>query len=293
MRLRFSDVSFSLSLLAVASLAACGGGEVSPVTAPTASAVPAPAPLPTPAPVPAPTPLPTPTPAPVPAPAPTPSASGNSSCFENYAQAVGNLIITDLDFQGTLTGTQHTESRLTSLSSTFNGVPNLTEVSILTTGTNFVSGYAISTNTTGKAYYKIVSPTTTAAYGVAATATVLGQSVTTTTTFTPPYVDGTANLAVGETGTFTQTGNVVTSGPGSGPSTTSYTVKFAGRESITVPAGTFNACRYEISTQGAGGVVSLATSWFYRSFMIKSSFPSGGGTQNIQLKAATINGAPI
>ena len=206
---------------------------------------------------------------------------------------MGNLIITDLDYQGTLTGTQHTESRLTSLSSTFNGVPDLTEVSFLTTGTNFVSGYAISTNTTGKTYYKVMSPTTTASYGAVATATVFGQSVTNTTTFTPPYVDRTANLAVGETGTFTQTGNVVTSGPGSGPFTTSNTVKFAGKESITVPAGTFNACRYEISTQGAGGVVSLATNWLYRGFVIKSSLPSGGGTQIIQLKAATINGAPI
>ena len=206
---------------------------------------------------------------------------------------MGNLVITDLDYQGTLTGTQHTESKLTSLSSTFNGVPNLTEVSFLTTGTNFVSGYAISTNTTGKAYYKVMSPTTAAVYGAAATAIVVGQSVTSTTTYTPPYVDGTANLAVGETGTFTQTGNVVTSGPGSGPFTTSYTVKFAGKESITVPAGTFNACRYEISTQGAGGVVSVSTNWLYRSFVVKSSAASNGSTQIIQLKSATIHGAPI
>ena len=195
------------------------------------------------------------------------------------------------DYQGPLTGAQHTESKTTFLNSTFNGASGLVETSILTTGTNFASGFAIDVNSTGKVYYKPVSTGVLAFYGASLSAVSFGQTVTSTTTYTPPYVNGVANLAVGETGTFVSSGAVTSTGPGSGPFSNSQTVKFVGKESITVPAGTFNACRYE--TLGSGGAVINGTSWYYRSLVIKSSAPGNGGTQIIQLKSATINGAPI
>ena len=203
---------------------------------------------------------------------------------------MGNLVTTDLDYQGPITGTQHTESRLTTLNSTFGGVTGLIEVGLLTSGTNSSNGYSFSTNTTGKTYYKVVSPGVIAQYGTSVTAVTFGQSVATTTSYAPPYVNGAANLAIGETGTYSYTGTLASSGPGSGPVSFSTTVKFVGKESITVPAGTFNACRYD--TLGTSGAVT-ATGWYYRSIVIKSSTPSTSGTQIIQLKAATINGASI
>ena len=283
MDFRLIALSFPVSLLAAASLTACGGGGDSSPASPTANAAPAPAPAPAAAAAPA--------PAAAAAPAPAPTALSSSGCFEDFLLAVGNVVVTDYEAQGPLTGGTHTETKLTSLNSTFNGTPGLFETSVVTTGTNFSNGIAFDTNISGKSYGKRVSPGVVASYGGTATTVLFGQSYTSNLTYTPPYVNGTANLLVGETATYSYTGNLTSSGPGSGPITGSTTVKFVGRETITVPAGPFNACRYE--EQGSGSFAVSSTTWYYRSFPIKSSVPSGSGTQLIQLKSATINGASI
>lgn len=203
---------------------------------------------------------------------------------------MGNEIVTNLDYQGPITGSQKTISKVTSLNASFNGVSGLQEVSLITTGNNATGGITFTTDTNGFAYLKPVSLGVAALYGVTSTAQTFGQTVKTTNTYQPPYVDSKANLQVGETGSYTQLGNVVTTGAGSGPLNVVTTVTFVGKETVTVPAGTFSACRYDSTT---GGSTIKGSSWIYRSVVVKSSSPDANGTQLILLKSATVNGAAL
>ncbi len=80
--------------------------------------------------------------------------------------------------------------------------------------------------------------------------TVAGISVntTTTTTYTPPKPDRRFTLAVGASDTVTSTlgvTSVTNFGPTPATSTAeTTTIRFVGQESVTVPAGTFAACKF-------------------------------------------------
>jgi hypothetical protein len=86
---------------------------------------------------------------------------------------------------------------------------------------------------------------------VAAGATVSGITVTTTTTttYTPPRVDRRFTLAAATSDSFSSTSaSSVTTNFGGAPTNTStaqnITINFAGQETVTVPAGTFVACKF-------------------------------------------------
>lgn len=64
------------------------------------------------------------------------------------------------------------------------------------------------------------------------------------------------------------------------------------KESVTVPAGTFNTCRYRVSDADGS---SPSTMWLIvgKGIMAKSLTQTTQGAQTIQLKSGTYNGGAL
>ena len=123
-----------------------------------------------------------------------------------------------------------------------------------------------------------------------------GISGTARSVFSPPSRDKRYSLAVGASAT--QTYSITTTSTFTGlpsPITTTSsqteTVKYLGRETVTVPAGTFDSCKFDLnngaSTQwtaaGNGAGVTVKT----------SSAVSGLSNVVLELRSATINGTAV
>ena len=276
----------------ISTLPACGGGG--------GSADPSPTPAPGPA---------TPSaPAPVSAPPPATGATA-SSCFENRTRVIGETTV--LEFETitpstspnlTVTGTDRSDSILVSANATFEGQTGLYQDDGNGTASNTILGQTTTSNATGKIYTGSTATGAFISYGavIKALDTVPSsgpkRQETFKTVFNPPLVETRGNLAEGASQTSMSNGVMtITLADGTvEPSTaskSSVTTKYVGKETVTVPAGTFYACKFE-STTDVSSVIS--TSWVYRSRTIKFSAPvAGGGTQIGQLKFARINGAPL
>lgn len=108
---------------------------------------------------------------------------------------------------------------------------------------------------------------------------------------TPPIVDVTYSLSVGQsapsqTETETQTTTATVNGVAGTPTTTTTThstdaTTFVGYETITVPAGTFNTCRFLDSTTGV-------TKWVLRGNGIEVQDSTGGAATSITLNGAAL-----
>ena len=109
--------------------------------------------------------------------------------------------------------------------------------------------------------------------------------------FTPPYRNRRYALDVGETDTHTFTSTTTgTFGGFTLPPTTSTsteTIRYLGRETVTVPAGTFQTCKFEID--------GVTTTWEIvgKGLAAKTSSSSQGTTFTLELTAGSINGAPV
>lgn len=187
---------------------------------------------------------------------------------------------------------------------TFEGA-SAREVTAVTTGTNTVAGMSVAVDTQTKAYQTAVSSGEVTQYGavVRATTPVAGFNLTTDsrTVYSPPWVDRRFTLNQGQTLTQTYTGTTtVTSAspfPGvPGTSTTTTTtitqhIRFVGIESVTVPAGTFSACKFEDTDPAAP--TSLTTTWLAvgHGSVVKTVGTSTAGTQTIVATSILINGA--
>jgi hypothetical protein len=110
---------------------------------------------------------------------------------------------------------------------------------------------------------------------------------------TPPARDKRYSLAVGETATQTYSATTTTmiAGQPSNTQTTTQTdtVRYLGRETVTVLAGTFDTCKFEGNTvllwQIAGGSSAGIT--------VKSATSSGSTLSTVELRSGTINGSAI
>lgn len=171
-------------------------------------------------------------------------------------------------------------------SGSYNGETVLTATGPVTT-----SGSSVSSSTV-KQYYKIDSSAkTVTVYGIE-TATTFPFSFTSVTTFTPPRTDR-LNLAAGEfyTQDFTVT-TAVTGLPVPPPDTMSnISLKrtFVGMESVTVPAGTFSACKFTEESTSAGSTTT-STVWNYRAGI---NLKTVSGDSTTELLSAKINGTPV
>lgn len=225
---------FVLASLGAACLlmAGCGGGDDDTTSEPTAA------------------PSPTPTPTPTPTPAPSGSAS---ECFNIAWYTPGTTAVLDYAITGEATGT--TRSNMTvGGGKSFNGQSGLIEFFQDQTTTYSAPATLASAGTvpTQSRFYFTENGSVVTEYGgtAVASATVAGISVSTTTTvtYTPAKINRRFTLASGASDTVSYTQGVTGStnfGPIPSTSTAqTATIRFVGQETVTVPAGTFVACKF-------------------------------------------------
>ncbi len=202
-------------------------------------------------------------------------------------------------YSGTLTGEQTIDSVIDGPGYAFEG-KSLVRMSSSTSGTNAVQGISITTTTEIKSFHEITS-------GVARTVgslidvstTTMGITVPVSSSklvFQPPRDSWEFRLAQQQTATVSTT-SVTTpiSPPGQSLlSTRAETVTFEAKESISVPAGSFQACRYRTAGDSA---TSYTLTWYILGkgvpAKIQSYFNGLPGDAQVLLPGSTFGGAPL
>lgn len=208
------------------------------------------------------------------------------------------------DYAGPITGTQTVTSTV-GQSKTFEGAQAVETVAT-TTGTNTVAGITTTLDTVVKAYTRKTGSAEITYYGALTTSTqlVAGFSIPmeTKTVWSPPWVDHRYSLGVGEQLTQTYSGSTtITSGgllgsPGTvttTPTPVSNVVKFVGIESVTVPAGTYNACKFQ--DWAVATPTEVTTTWIVvgKGMLVKTMAVTKSGTQTISATSLTLNGQKL
>lgn len=117
-----------------------------------------------------------------------------------------------------------------------------------------------------------------------------------TLTLTPPMED---RFELSANQSYTQSYKIKTDGSAAGfpysmTSDHERTKRFVGIETVTVPAGTFNACRYEESTTTtAAGTTATETSTHWVSVGSGLEVKSVAGDSTTELQSAKINGSTV
>jgi hypothetical protein len=148
-----------------------------------------------------------------------------------------------------------------------------------------------SSATKGKSYGKLDGLDLLSYGGTADTTSTFAGTTTSTSTKTvnsPPCRNKQFSLAVGASDTQSCTSTTTTNGVTS-TGTVNTTVKYLGQESVTVPSGTYNACKFQ-SNNGD------LTEWYavgYPAALVRSSTTTQAGDTVLELKAGTINGTTI
>ena len=201
---------------------------------------------------------------------PTAPPLDKALCFDNsiyQANAKYQLKFLEGNQGITVTGT------VESISASYGNSNNLVK---------FIEVHNNVVNTVVTRYLKPLASGIVAQYGTEAAQGALTYTVT---RYSPPYEDRRAELAAGATGTYIAQGTRDNAMPGTGNGPQPYTrtdqIKFVGVESITMPAGTFTACRYE--TNGV-------TEWWHRGMVIRQDFADG---KSQILQSGELNGTPL
>jgi hypothetical protein len=230
----------------------------------------------------------------------TGSANG---CFDlSLSDTQGTHSVIGYTYSGTITGTQNVDSTVAGMS-TFEG-HSARETDVLTTGTNTTQGVTVAVNTSTKAY-GVISGNALTSYGAVVTATGSTAGVNFTNTsrvvYSPPFTDAQFGLAIGQSVTQTQAGSLTGSTSFGGlipdqttPATTfstTSTTTYVGQESVSVIAGTYNACEYQVTTPASSDVT---TTWYIvgKGIPVKIT-TTGSANQTIQANSVVLNGAHL
>lgn len=214
-----------------------------------------------------------------------------TSCFDPIYGVNGTVVVASFRStdspSGEIITTNYTQ---TVGSGTLNGIPVTTASGPITT-----TGGVANTSSTQTSYYVLDNTAKTiTSYGVDLN-TTSPAALSSTIRFNPPRVDR-ADLNTGESYTETttiNTSNVVSGFTVATSTQSTVTRTFLGLEQITVPAGTFTACKFEddtTSTTNGTTTTSSATLWNYGNG-INLRTESGGDVS--VLLSATVNGTPI
>jgi len=229
----------------------------------------------------------------------TPVGSGGTGttngCFDlALFDTQGTQLEVAYSYSGHTTGT-HTMNTTVGGLTTFEGY-QAREVITLVSG----SHAGMSSNSTTRSYSSRTGDAEVTYYGSISTYSSTMEGVTYNSTvrtvMSPPYVDAQYSLAVGASVTSTHSGSSTTTTSMTGapdqiyasPFTSSMTTKYVGQESVTVPAGTFNTCKFEVTTPGS---TDVSTSWFVvgPGIHVKSTYPG----QTMEATSVRLNGAPL
>ena len=199
---------------------------------------------------------------------PTPGTNVTAaSCYDaNLGDSPGSTYEVVSAFSDSVTGVNGTMDFALSIGSltTFQGYAAYEyDTNVITTTNDPANNLKNVSNQTAKYYQKRTGTTAVTNYGWTSQSnmtTTQGGSTTViagtaTTVFTPPWVDTSYALEPGKTvtQTYTETATITSSVNGGAPTTqtgtssVSITNKFVGIETITVPAGSFQACRFQDS----------------------------------------------
>lgn len=214
-------------------------------------------------------------------------SSGSAlACFDASLQAVGTTVkqvILSSSPEGDIRTTADTELLK---NTTYNGNNAVEAKSDVVADAS--QDFADSESTT-YTYTKLADGNKTLrTFGTITETNVPGFGKTTVTTVIEPYMEKRFDLTVNQSYTQTYTVNVESDIPGAPSTSTEVTDKttYLGRETVTVPAGTFHACKMRTTSSG-----DETTTWFApgNGIMVKQT----SGDQEDVLESASINGNPI
>lgn len=174
--------------------------------------------------------------------APTGAAS---DCFNPALARVGTTYRWDWRIIGAATGTSSFNATV-ARTTTFEGTAGLAETDATVTQ-SVQAGGSTFTSTSTTLDYAQVSGTTLTQYGQVTTVTA-PQASSTRSVWSPPRADTRAALALGASVTVAWAATDTITPASAPPQTTAFTnhITYRGQESVTVPAGTYVACRFEI-----------------------------------------------
>lgn len=237
-------------------------------------------------------------------PDPGPTGSGNGCHDLGLSETEGTHSTIAYQYVGPVTGNITTDLLIGGLA-TFEG-QQAREATAKANGTTATAGVTVPIDTLVKTYQRRTGDAEMTIYGskFSNTSTVAGFTTTTDTKTvnTPAWVDRSYALAIGQSLTTTQNSTItatttITGSPVALPpttttsnSSTTQTVKYVGRESVSVPAGTYSACKYETTNGGA-----VTTQWVIvgKGLMVKSVSVTGNITQTLQATSVKLNGQSL
>jgi hypothetical protein len=235
------------------------------------------------------------------------TTGSNNGCYDlSFDETPGGRIVIDFAYTGTIGGNENVDTLVGNLT-TFEG-NSAREIAVKTTGTHTSAAGSLAVNTDNKVYLKKTGDAEVTQYGalLSSSSVVAGFSLTTTakTVWSPPWVDKQYGLALGASYTYSQTGTVTSTTPPlfpglpatttTTPVSVTQTLTYVGRESVTVPAGTYNACKFRSTTAGNSDVT---TQWVVVSKGVPvqtiTTNAAGTVTQTIQATSITLNGQKL
>ncbi|MGB1562053.1 MAG: hypothetical protein ACPHN2_11195 [Sinimarinibacterium flocculans] len=271
-----------------------------PTATPTGTPTPTPAPTPTgaPTPTPAPTATPSPTPAPTATPTPTPGAGSKATaCLNPTLDQIGTRVeqvIRSTDGQSGADLTTTSDS-VVMRTTTFKG--NNANETESTVQARSQSNPEVNSDSTTYSYTRL-DGTTLKIFGVVTEAEAQGFTITTTISNEPPAEER-FDLSPGQSYTQSYTTTQENGSVGGfqiPPTETQFTVKttYVGQESVTVPAGTFNACKFtEDATATFDGQTSTSTATTWMAVGSGQFLKSVSEGDTNELISASINGEPV
>lgn len=207
--------------------------------------------------------------------------------------AAGTTYKLDYAVSGGLTGTSSTEGSI-GAATTFNGNANVMPITQTVVTSYSAPAAQAGTVTVNMTSHQQLDGFDILSYGGTLSTTVMGVATNTTIIINPAARDKRYTLSAGGTYTLAQTLNMtitILGVPTQQTVSTSTLVTYVGQESVTVPAGTYTACKFTDTTDGA-----TSTSWIVKGkgVMAKSVTPSDGGEVTLQLQGTSrLNGAAI
>lgn len=215
-------------------------------------------------------------------PATTPPAGASNGCFdETLLDTQGTRLTVSYAYSGGLIGTQTVDATVGGLVA-FNGYQ--ARETVTTTTSSMQGGFTM----TGRVYTTRTGDVVTH-YGMTTEPSAMAPA--TRTVYTPPFEDRTGVLALGESYTATQNTTytyLVNGTEQSSSYSSSYTTRYLGVEPVTVGAGTYEACKFELTS----GPASPATlNWYIRGkgFHVKSVT----GDQVMEATSVRLNDQPV
>ncbi len=231
----------------------------------------------------------------------------NNDCWDlEQADTRGTRSVVAYEYSGAIAGAQTVDSQVGNLVA-FDGLPGLRETVTRTTGTSTSAAGTVEVSLTLRNYARRTGDAELTHYGSLSTAdSVVGGvdvSHTTRIVWSPPWVDRRYALAPGQSLTTTQRGTLTatvsmpnvpdqSTTSSTAPSTTT---RYLGREPVTVPAGTYNACKFESTSSGAPN--ELTTTWIIvaKGVPVQTVVTNAAGvvTQTIKATSVKVNGEAI